>query len=133
MQGPEEVDLEDAAPDVGVGRRRRLPVTLVMAVLHEDVDPAEAGEGGVDQGVTRVAVAEIGGLHQRLTTEGADLVGHRVESLLAPRCEHHVDTARGEAERDAATHTRPDPGDDGYFALSEHSYPRHRAGALVPR
>ena len=104
-------------PRVEIGVDGGGPVARVVAVLHEHVDPAEALDRGVDEAVALVEVGDVGGHDERVLPDRAHVVGHRLESLLAPRREHHVGARARELHRDAASHAGPDPGDDGHLAL----------------
>ncbi len=120
VQGAEEVHVEDAAPRVVVGLGDGGPVPLVVGVLHEVVEAAEALDRGRDQGPARVAIGDVGGHDEWLPPESPHLVGHPVERLGPAGGEHHVDAVAGEAESDAAAHSRSDPCDDCDLVLTEH-------------
>jgi hypothetical protein len=115
-----QVDVDDRVP-VGLGHVDQDPVPQDAGVVDQDVEVAEGLDGGVDQPLAALPVADVVGVGHRLAAGGGDLVHHLLgRRPVVPRpvhraaqvVDHHAWPLRprraGRAPADAAT----GPGDD---------------------
>ena len=88
-------------------------LALGAGVVDGDVEPAEAGDGGINQALYVVLVTHVGGDEFRLGAERAKLLGQRLAGLFVAAGDDDTRTLLGESERGGAADAGQGAGDRG--------------------
>ena len=136
-----------AGPDQGVpGRdveaegllqeaRRRVeqrPRHRPAHVVHDDVEAAELGEGGLGQRGHEVEVGEVAGHDDGAAADRLDLLGHGAQLVLGAGGQHDVGARLGQRHRGGGADAAPAGGDDGDLVGDEESIEDHPANVVGP-
>ena len=108
--GDVEVERPLEHPLAGVEQRLR---TRAARVVDDDVEPAELGDGLVDQSRDRFGVVHVERDHQRPAAEGGDVRRHFLELLLGAGGQHDIGTGFGERPGYRGANAAAGTGDDG--------------------
>ena len=115
---------------VGVDERHR---HRAADVVHDDVEPAELVDRGVDQALDRAEIGEVGGHDDRAATELLRPARRRRRAATAVRAAITTSAPRlGEGERRRGADAAPGGGDDGDAVVETEAVQEH-AGTLPGR